>query len=59
MGQWKPNAEAFTHLLNLAGIAAGETLFVDDTPANVEGAITAGLQGYYLAPGKTVLEIVL
>jgi glucose-1-phosphatase len=57
MGKRKPDAEAFTHLLNLAGITANETLFVDDTPANVEGAIAAGLQGYHLAPGKTVLDI--
>jgi glucose-1-phosphatase len=57
MGKRKPNAEAFTHLLSLAGITASETLFVDDTPANVEGARAAGLQGYHLPPGETVLDI--
>ena len=44
IGMRKPNPAAFTFLVNDAGIQAHETLFVDDKPENVEGAIAAGLQ---------------
>jgi putative hydrolase of the HAD superfamily len=33
------------------------TLFVDDALINVEGANAAGLKGYFLEPGKTILDI--
>ena len=36
---------------------ADETLFIDDSKANVEGAERAGLKGLYLAPGQTILDL--
>ncbi len=41
--QRKPDAAAFTHALARLGWDAGDTLFVDDKFANVQGARAAGL----------------
>jgi putative hydrolase of the HAD superfamily len=41
----KPEPEIFQHLLDRYGLAATETIFVDDLPANVEAARALGLQG--------------
>lgn len=41
----KPEPEIFHHLLGRFGLAAGDTVFVDDLPANVEAAQRLGLHG--------------
>jgi putative hydrolase of the HAD superfamily len=41
----KPEAAVFDHLLQKFAISASESVFIDDLPANIEGAIAAGLQG--------------
>ena len=38
-------------------LTAAETVFIDDSLANVEAAISAGLQGIHLPSPKTVLEL--
>lgn len=53
----KPYPEAYTWVLNDAGIAAGETLFIDDTYANIEGAAKAGLQALHLKPPIKLWEL--
>ncbi len=45
VGLRKPSAEIYAHALERAGCAAREVLFVDDLPANVEGARAAGWNG--------------
>lgn len=40
----KPYPETYLHVANEAGIKTGETLFIDDAVANIEGAARAGLQ---------------
>ncbi|ULQ52214.1 HAD family hydrolase [Flavihumibacter fluvii] len=57
LGKRKPHPESFTYLMADAGLDAGETLFVDDTFPNIEGAQQAGLQTVHLSNGKTVLEL--
>ena len=42
--QVKPDKEAFMHIMDLFGLDADRTLFVDDFPENVEGAIESGLK---------------
>lgn len=42
----KPNAEIFEYLLNKYGLQAEETLFVDDSEKNVNGAKAVGINGY-------------
>ena len=41
----KPQHEIFEALLSRFGLKAEECFFVDDAPANVEGAVEAGLSG--------------
>lgn len=57
LGLRKPYAASYTALLNDAGIKAAETIFIDDTYPNIEGALEAGLQAIHLKPGMTVLEL--
>ncbi len=53
----KPYPEAYTWVLNDAGIKAEETLFIDDTLANIEGAQKAGLQTIHLKPPMRLWEL--
>lgn len=47
-GVRKPDSEVFTHMLRTEGLLAAETLFIDDTIGNIEGAAAAGLQTHLL-----------
>ncbi|KAF9906269.1 hypothetical protein EC991_000832 [Linnemannia zychae] len=44
IGYRKPSKEAFEHILKDQGLQAGECLFLDDMPENVEAAKACGLQ---------------
>ena len=44
LGVMKPSAGIFEYLLEAYDLAADETLFFDDVPANVEGARSVGIQ---------------
>ena len=57
LGMRKPNKDSFTQILTENGLKGSETLFVDDAAINVEAAVEAGLQGFYLRPGMTILDI--
>ena len=48
MGMSKPNKEIFKALLNDARIKAEETLFLDDSPANVETAKSLGIESWLI-----------
>ncbi len=45
IGVRKPRPEFFAHCQRLAGSAAAECVFIDDLPANVEGARALGWHG--------------
>jgi putative hydrolase of the HAD superfamily len=53
----KPNVEAYQFVVGDAGLDAAETLFIDDSLPNVEGARKAGLQGRHLEPGMSILNL--
>ncbi len=53
----KPDVEAFSYVVTDASLDPAETLFIDDALVNVEGAKAAGLQGRYLEPGMSVLDL--
>ena len=53
----KPYVESFKKLLELENLEASETLFVDDTNTNTEGAAAAGMQVALLLPPKTVFDL--
>jgi len=53
----KPYVEAYEWVLKDAGIEADETIFIDDTYANIEGAQQAGLQTIHLKPPMKLWEL--
>jgi HAD superfamily hydrolase (TIGR01509 family) len=55
-GAAKPAARAYLGCLEQLGVGADETLFIDDTDANVAGAIDAGLRGYRFVSADALLE---
>lgn len=57
LGVRKPYAESFKKLLAVEKLNAAETLFIDDSFKNIEGAKEAGLQTILLLPPKTVLDL--
>ena len=57
IGYRKPTPESFKKIIQLSGIRPHESLFIDDSNTNVEGAIACGLKGYWLQPGQKVEEI--
>lgn len=56
IGYRKPTAESYHEIVRLSGINPEKSLFIDDSLANVEGAIVCGLKGYWLEPGQKVEE---
>jgi putative hydrolase of the HAD superfamily len=59
LGLRKPSKEIFQTVLANENLSAAETLFIDDSYANIETARSAGLQTIYLPTPKTVLELEL
>lgn len=59
LGLRKPYPESYTKLLEIEQLKADETLFIDDTAKNIEGAKEAGLQTILLSPPKTVFDLQL
>ena len=44
----KPNTEIFEFVINENNLNPQKTLFIDDSPQHIEGAIKTGLNAYYL-----------
>ncbi len=57
MGMRKPYKASFIKILEEQKLIAEETLFIDDTLKNIDGAKQAGLQTILLLPPKTVLQL--
>jgi len=57
LGLRKPDKASFEFIINENKLNPASTLFVDDALINVEGANAAGLKGFYLEPGKTIIDI--
>lgn len=57
MGLRKPYVEAYRYVLNQHHLQAAETLFIDDTLPNIEGAQKAGLQTVHLLPSVSLLQL--
>lgn len=53
----KPLKQAFQFVLKNEHLKAEETLFIDDSLANVEAANSVGLQTIHLVPPQTILEL--
>ena len=50
----KPDREIFEHTAEKFGILPGETLFIDDTQANIDAAIEAGYLGHLFTDASTL-----
>ena len=57
LGQRKPEVAAFEAVIRDANLDPAQTLFIDDTLLNIEGAQKAGLQTIFLSGGVTVLDL--
>jgi putative hydrolase of the HAD superfamily len=58
VGMRKPDREIFEHTLDLLGVPAGETVFVDDLLANVQAAVGFGLVGvHHTSYDETAAEL--
>jgi HAD superfamily hydrolase (TIGR01549 family) len=57
LGLRKPYPESYLKIMELENLDPSETLFIDDTPKNIEGAKSAGLQTILLNDGRTVLDL--
>lgn len=59
IGLRKPDAEVYSFVLQDAGIAATETLFIDDLYTNTDGAKSLGIQTHLLLPGERIEKLTL
>ena len=59
IGLRKPYTESYLYILNEQNIKPEETLFIDDTLKNIDGAKQVGLQTLHLVYPKTVLDLKL
>jgi glucose-1-phosphatase len=55
-GAVKPAAQTYLGCVRHLGAEPDETLFIDDTEANVTGALDAGLQGYRFVDASAMRE---
>ena len=44
VGHVKPNRDIFEHLTEHTGISQSESLFIDDSARNIDGAISLGIR---------------
>jgi len=57
VGLRKPNEDIFQYVLRDANIKGEETLFIDDTPPNIDTAIKLGFKTHLLLPGQKIEEL--
>jgi len=53
----KPDAEIYRFVMEEQGIIPQETIFIDDLPQNVAGALTTGLRAYQLQQGESITDL--
>lgn len=58
VGLRKPNADMYAYVLKDAGLAANETLFIDDSVNNIVAAARLGIKTHLLLPGETIEAVV-
>lgn len=56
-GAAKPDAAVYRSCVAAAGAVPEETLFIDDSKKNVDGALAAGLQGYVFTDAASLREM--
>jgi len=56
IGLCKPDVACFQFVINENNLNPSETLFVDDSEANINGAKEAGLSVLHIKPGITIMD---
>jgi putative hydrolase of the HAD superfamily len=56
IGELKPDLAFFSACLNKAGASASDCVFIDDAPANVDGARRAGLQAVLYVDAPSLIK---
>jgi glucose-1-phosphatase len=54
VGMRKPDMEIFEFVLNENNLVAAQTLFIDDSPQHIEGALKTGIHAELLLPGESI-----
>jgi putative hydrolase of the HAD superfamily len=54
----KPDSDIFEYVLHENGLIASETIFIDDSPQHVEGALKTGIKAHLLAKEKDVKSLI-
>lgn len=57
MGMRKPDTEIFETVLKENKLNSSETIFIDDSPQHVNGALKIGIKAHLLPKGKDVKEL--
>ncbi len=52
----KPSPEIYSYVLEEAGLKANETAFLDDNYANIQGALSVGIQAVHVQKPLTILD---
>lgn len=58
MGMRKPDTEIFNYVLTENNLKAEETIFIDDSPQHINGALKTGIKAHFLSNGKDVIELI-
>ncbi len=58
MHMLKPDAEIFRTAISQSGFKAGEILFIDDSPSNVQGGSEAGMKSVLYTPGTSLKQLI-
>ncbi|MBI3519535.1 MAG: HAD-IA family hydrolase [Bacteroidetes bacterium] len=58
MGMRKPDTEIFRFVLQQNQLNPLETLFIDDSPQHIEGALKTGIQAHFLPKDKDVQDLI-
>jgi len=57
IGLRKPHTDVFDHIVKAKGLVPLETLFIDDSPQHVKGALDSGLKAYHLKDGEKIAQL--
>jgi glucose-1-phosphatase len=57
IGMRKPDVEIFSHVIKDARLVAGNSLFIDDSVLNIEGAEKAGLQTFQHKTNSALTDV--
>lgn len=57
VGERKPNAAFYEHLMANAGLIPNKTFFIDDLQENIGTAKSLGWKGHHLQPDESIVEL--